>query len=414
LVLRFFEFWKRLNSRVKVTLAAIGVQNWGQQLTLQYNQLYAIDLGATAVQLGFLNSITAAISAGVSIPVGWATEKYSAKRMLLLGLLFALVSSIIFSTAGSWWWLIPAFVVGSQLVRIGPLTDIIFFSSTDPSQRASLMGFSRVVWGVFNIFAPIFATFVVANFGGINARGIRPLYFLQVGLTIFALSFLWKFLEAREGSNRVEAFSFKKAGLVKSYRDFFEGEKWLQRFMILRIIMQFGINLAMPFVPLWMVSYNGADEYFLGVMGTVSVITALILQIPAGRLSDRLGRKKTYFILRPFCYLGTFLMVFTRTPEYLIIVGVLGAIAMAGAGGIGGVGFTPFITMFWEMVPHEKRGRWFGVEGVMGVATIPAAVLGGILWDRGFAMIVMLAPVVLEVLLVLPILSTIPETFKID
>ncbi|NIV15979.1 MAG: MFS transporter, partial [Aliifodinibius sp.] len=192
------------------------VQNWGQQLTVQYNQLYAIDLGATAVQLGFLNSITAAIGAGVSIPVGWATEKYSAKRMLLLGLLFALVSSIIFSTAGAWWWLIPAFLVGSQLIRIGPLTDIIFFSSTEPGQRASLMGFSRVVWGGLNIFAPIFAAFLVATFGGINARGIRPLYFVQVGLTLFALSFLWKFLEVGDSSNRVEG-SFKKAGLMKSY-----------------------------------------------------------------------------------------------------------------------------------------------------------------------------------------------------
>jgi hypothetical protein len=80
--------------------------------------------------------------------------------------------------------------------------------------------------------------------------------------------------------------------------------------------------------------------------------------------------------------------------------------------GIGGVSFTPFITMFWEMVPQEKRGRWFGIEGLMNVANIPAAILGGILWEQGFPLIVMLTPVVLEVLLVLPILSTIPETFK--
>lgn len=401
---------------MKVTLTAIGVQIWGQQLTLQYNQLYAIDLGATAVQLGFLNSITAAISAMVSIPVGWATERYSVKRMLLLGLTFALISSIIFSAARSWWWLVPAFIIGSQLVRIGPLTDIVFFSSTEPDQRARIMGISRVIWGVFNIFAPIFAAVVIATFGGINEKGIRPLYFLQTALTFFAISFLWKFLEGNNGStNQAKvSSSMNMSGLVKSYKEFFEGEKWLKRFMLLRIVMQFGANLAMPFVPLWMISNNGADEYILGLMGTISVITSLILQIPASRLSDRLGRKKAYFILRPFCYLGTLLMIFTKNPLYLIIVGILGAVATGRAGGVGGVGFTPFITMFWEMVPHEKRGRWFGIEGLMGVATIPAAILGGILWERGFAMIVMLTPVVFEVLLVLPILFTIPETYKVE
>jgi hypothetical protein len=60
------DFWKSLSKRVKVTLTAVGVYNWGQQLTAQYNQLYAIDLGTTAVQLGFLNSVTAAISALVA------------------------------------------------------------------------------------------------------------------------------------------------------------------------------------------------------------------------------------------------------------------------------------------------------------------------------------------------------------
>jgi hypothetical protein len=66
--------------------------------------------------------------------------------------------------------------------------------------------------------------------------------------------------------------------------------------------------------------------------------------------------------------------------------------------------------MFWEAVPREKRGRWFGVEGLMSLATIPASLLGGFLWQRGFMVEVLLAPVLLEVLVAMPILATIPDT----
>ena len=45
--------------------------------------------------------------------------------------------------------------------------------------------------------------------------------------------------------------------------------------------------------------------------------------------------------------------------------------ANAGGGGISQVSNTSFVTMFWESIQKEKRGRGFGVECVMGLSTIP-------------------------------------------
>jgi len=80
------------------------------------------------------------------------------------------------------------------------------------------------------------------------------------------------------------------------------------------------------------------------------------------------------------------------------------------SGGAGGVSFTPFITMHWEMVPGEKRGRWFGIEGLMSIMAIPATLLGGILWQYGFMTETLLLPIILEALFVIPILITVPDT----
>ena len=202
---------------------------------------------------------------------------------------------------------------------------------------------------------------------------------------------------------------------MEDYQAFFRGERWLKRWVLLRLVMQFGINLTLPFVPLWLVEVKGATPQMLGLMGTVGVLVSLLFQIPAGRLADRIGRKKVFSLLRPVVYLGTALLVVAPGPEYLVLVGLLGAIALGGGaggggGGLGSVGFTPFITMFWEMVPHEKRGRLFGVEGLLNISAIPASLVGGLLWERGLMVEVLLIPVLLELLVVLPLLASIPDT----
>ncbi len=401
-----------MDKRIKTTIIGTGVFSWGQRLTSQYNLLYASDLGANAVQLGLLSSIAGAVGSLASVPIGWITERYSVRRVLLLGYALGAIASIIYSIAGNWWMIIPAFILGGRLVRIMPLTDIIFVSATKPEERTSIMSLSRVIWGVINIFAPLIAGILVTYYGGINTNGIRPLYFIQLALAVFVLFYMYWSLEplpSRE--EKITHSSF--VNLFDDYRDFFEGERWLKRWVILRLVMMFGVNLASPFVPLWLVEKKGASPNVLGLMGTIGVIVALIFQIPAGMLADRIGRKRVYFLLRPLAYLGTTLLVLAPNPEYLVIVGFLGAIALGvgggGGGGLSSVGFTPFITMFWEMVPTEKRGRWFGIEGLLNITTIPASYIGGILWERGFMTEVLMIPVVLEILIVLPLFASIPE-----
>lgn len=407
----FRDFFKGLDRRVKVTIAGSGIQNWSQSLASQYNQLYAEGLGAGYVEIGSLNSIGAAITSIVSVPLGWIVERYGVKMVILLGLACSILSASIYALAGDWWILIPAIILSSISMRIiNPLTDVIFISCTQSDQSGTVMGLSRVVWGVLNVFAPMTAAIIVSNFGGINARGIRPLYIIQILLAALVFLFLASKLQPLQtnADQDGDRLGSGVSGMVQDFKELFKGEEGLKRWIVLRLIRQFGMSIAMPFTVLWMVNSKGADPYVLGVVGSAAAMVSTLLQIPAGRLADRIGRKKVFFLLRPLTYLGTILMILAPRPEYLVLVGLLGAVGMRG--GAGGVSFTPFITMHWEMVPEEKRGRWFGVEGLMGIATIPATILGGFLWQYGFMREVLLIPIALEVLVVIPLLMTIPDT----
>ncbi len=122
---------KNLDKRFKVVLAAIGIYNGANSLTLNYNQLYTVALGANPIELSSLNSVGSVISSAVSIPAGWLIDKYGVKRILVAGLALCAVVSVLYGCAISWLTLLPAVILqqlGFKLIM--PLADIIFISTS--------------------------------------------------------------------------------------------------------------------------------------------------------------------------------------------------------------------------------------------------------------------------------------------
>ena len=139
--------------------------------------------------------------------------------------------------------------------------------------------------------------------------------------------------------------------------------------------------------------------------------SAIGLQAPAGRLADKLGRKKVFFMLDVFYCLGIIVLIVAPSPEYLVLYGVLGS----GLGGIGGVSFTPLITMWWESFPTKNRGKIYGLEGIiLSSSRIPLTLLGGFMWDQGLKAQIFLMSLLAEFLVVVPLIYSIPETLKQD
>ncbi len=416
----FSNFFRKLDRRIKVLYAFIGVHVGHQQLSLQYNQLYATALGANPVELGTLNSISSVAASVMSIPSGWLADRYGAKVTLLIGLSFTVAVSIIYGFAGNWLMLIPAILLygaGSGLIL--PYVDILLINYGKAENRGVTISLSRTLWAIPSIFAPLLAAAIVDHFGGLTVEGaaesIRPLYYIQIVFAILVCISIARWLkEPASNSDEKSMINLESRGFIQDFRDLFKGEKWLGRYIILSTIRNIGMRTATAFVPLWMVNVKGADPFTLGTITAVGMMTYMLLQIPMGRLSDKIGRKKTFFLLRPFYFLASLLLVIAPNPNYLILVGILGGNVFGGSqGGIGGVSSIPFITMQHELVPAEKRGRWHGILTLFGILSFPASILGGIMWQYGLMKEVLLLPVILEILILFPILYTIPDTARL-
>jgi MFS family permease len=407
-------FFGALDRRIKVLFAFLGIHMWHRSLPTQYNQLYATSLGANPVELGSLEGIGSVASSLLSVPSGWIADRYGAKKVILMGLALTAVVAAIYGLADTWLALIPAILLSGACMRlVMPFVDVLFINYAQPAQRSMVMSLSRTLWAIPRIFTSLIAALIVTHFGGVNTTGIRPLYFIQLVMGAFVLLSiaLWLKPPPHASVKTTVVDTTETGGFIHDFREVFQGERWLKRWMIVMIIRNIGMRLSLPFTPLWIVNVKGADPYILGVMGTASTLMAILLQLPAGRLADKIGRKRAFYVFRPFAYLGTILLVLAPRPEYLVIVGLLGYIGLAGGGGgLGGVSFVPFITMNFEMVPEAKRGRWLGILGFFNILSFPASVLGGVLWQQGLMIEVLLLPIVLEVVIALPLLRTIPDT----
>jgi len=405
--------FREYDKRIKVVLISQGMYTFVMQFLAQYNVLFAQALGANGTDIGLITLISGLVLCLSSPYLGLAVERCPIKRMMILGLILDLTAMIIFILASDWRWLIPAFILYGQLVRQMPIADMVFVTFVKPGQRATLVAVSRIFWGGIAIFAPLLSAAVVTYCGGINVNGIRPLYYISVPILSVTLLILYMGLDESSisGSTEKGKSSHEKTSLLSEYRKFLKSESYLKHWIAIRFFRDSSLGLLMTFVPLWIVNIKGATAAMLGILSTLSTMSGLLVQIPVGRLADRFGRKKAFLFFTVFYCAGLFLLAFAPSPEYLILAGVLGAGGIIG-GGIGGAANTPLLTMWWESVPPESRGKLYGLEGIITAASRPLVIIGGILWDHDLAILIMLIPILVEIAIVVPLVCKIPETLK--
>ena len=75
--------------------------------------------------------------------------------------------------------------------------------------------------------------------------------------------------------------------------------------------------------------------------------------------------------------------------------------------------FGAWMTMSMEMVPREYRGRWTGFNSLFqNLIRVPAMLLGGYLYENVNPVLVFIIPIIVDALVRMPILATVPETLK--
>ncbi|MCW3979366.1 MAG: MFS transporter [Candidatus Bathyarchaeota archaeon] len=399
---RLRDFTRSQSRNYQVLLVRGVVTSFLSQLVQNFSNLYIVELGATPLQLSTVRALGSGVSALISIPVGWISDMVSIKRIMIVGMALQVVSIACYAFAQDWVWIIAAIVFGTVTMTLVFRTEGIFIAnSLTDGNRAFGYGMRSTIVQFFSIFAPTIGGLLVYFFGGISVEGIRPLYFVQLVGFIIISAYVSLRLEEEEVAEGVEV-----GELLGDYREMFRSGRYLGRFAFLQALGSITWGLSMPFPFVYAAEFKGADSLTIGYMGTCLVLVSMVLSIPMGTLADTRGRKFAIFLTRPFFWGSYLLLVFA--PEgaawMLMLAWCMRGVMMSSAA---------WQAMSMEMVPREFRGRWTGfVSLFQNLIRVPAMLLGGWLYESVDPALVFLIPVVVDALVRMPVLLTIPDTIN--
>ena len=402
LLAKFREFLSKQSKNYKVLLVrGIGAQSF-QQLVMNFNSLYIVELGASAFELSTVRAVGSVVSAAISLPVGWLSDVYSIKKIMTLGMIIQILSVAFYAFALDWRWIIAAVVCATlTMTLVFRIENIILANSLADHNRARGYGTRETIMRVFSVFAPTIGGLIVHLFGGISVEGIRPLYYIQlVGFSAVSLFVIWKLDDIDVDRNE------RRNNFLEEYREMFNSGKNLKMFAILQSMGSITWGLSMPFPFVYAADFKGADAILVGYMGTSFGLIAMLLAIPMGIWADKRGRKFTIFLTRPFFY-ASYILLILAPPQaswVLLLAWSCRGVMMSSRS---------WMTMSMEMVPQKFRGRWTGFLSLLSNAIrVPAMLLGGYLYESGNPELVFIIPVLVDLFVRMPMLTRIPETMK--
>ena len=377
-------------------------------LSIQYNSIYATLLGANPVQLGSLESVGNAMGALAALPAGWFIDYYSLKKVFLLGTVMLAASRLLYFVAPHWAWLYAAIILYYLGMRITCTSCTVTCAEELPNEeRATGRGLCRTLSSFVAIVAPLLGAWIISLSGGMGVRGIRPLY----GVQLLVFGGIFVLLLTRLSGSRTCGASGEGRQIFSGFVQVFQHGPDVVRLVLVMGLMELPWTITQPFMPLYAHQFKGADEFMLGGISMAITVVPMLASIPLGRLADRYGRKKLLFAIAPLAYAANLCLVFAPPSGvgaslFLLLHGVLF--------GLNSISMALASAMTAEIMPKEQMGRWIGIVSLFrGLLSIPAPLLGGLIWEHVGPQHVFFAAIAIDAFLRLPLLASVRETLHL-
>jgi MFS family permease len=326
-------------------------------------------LGVQTSIIGVIEGFAETTSSLLKIFSGWLSDKLRARKWLAVsGYALSAIVKPLFYFATTW-----EMVAGARWadrvgkgIRTAP-RDALVADSIDAKQRGLAFGFNRAADTAGAMLGILIALGVVwfaqAGTVALHESTFRTLVLISIApafLAVLALALLARDVPI-QGERAMPKFAFKSLG---------------KPFMILMLIVCFFElgNSSDAFLVL------RAQNLGMNVVGVLAMLVAFnfvytLLSIPAGALSDRIGRRGIIiggWLMYAIVYLGFALAdnawhVFALYAVYGIYYGVAYGTTKA---------------LVADMVAPELRGTAYGTyNAVLSIIGLPASVIAGVLWQ---------------------------------
>ena len=340
-----------------------------RRMVLSYASLYILALGGSSREIGLINSLRP-LAGLIIFPIsGHLTDRSGRVRIIVLADVLNALTMFFYALAQDWRWLAACALLQGLMVFSFPPTSAILADSLSPENRGLGIAAMNTVSNAVAMFSPYVAGALLVWLG--DERGMRLLYALMGLQYLFTAALVYAKMEETstpqtqtQGLNPVKVLKEAYLGAPRLLMD------------LSPTVLALGLVVLMGFIsnavssPFWVVYVTeevGLSKLEWGLVLLLESVAKVVLTIPAGILTDRVGRWKVLLAATTIGLVSLPSLIFSKNLYHVLLVR-LGA-ALSGA-----LFVTSSAALMADYIPREMRGR---VMAALGRGSLLVGAAGG-------------------------------------
>ena len=343
--------------------AAMLLMALAENLWKKFLPKYLEALGAPIRAIGAYGSLSDLVDGLYQYPGGWLGDHLGRRNALTLFVVAALCGYAIYASA-TWW---PVALIGILFAAAwtsmaSPTLFAVVGDALPREQRTLGFTVQAILRRAPVAVAPVIGGIVIAREGIVG--GMRILFIIAIGVALVTL-----FAVRRIDLPRIASAPTRIGGVWAAMPPQL---RWL---LASDIFIRTCEGMAEVFLVIYVTSVIGLSTPQFGILVSVQAVTSMLVYLPAAKIADRIGRKP--FVIATFLCFAAFPLAVAYATTFAT------AVLAFAIGGLREIGEPSRKALIVDFAHPMLRGRTVGLYYLIRSAAIaPAAIVGGILWER--------------------------------
>ena len=305
--------------------------------------LFFVEAGADPVQLGLLMAVPSLVSVLTRVPSSALSRRLGRWRMMLFSLVVSLVSTALIAFVYDPVMFFPLVSLAALSWAIYSPIAVEFVSDlSTPSTRGSTMGLYFTSIGAALFVGPLISS-VLTVF-----MDLRQLFLFTALIPLVALLVFLAVTRPGEIDFDTQGEDGRDTGSSGGSLSRIFKTKGFTALCIARIAYAMSMGVFSTAYPVYAEAGLGFSASAISILFSFRGITNVLVRMPAGRLSDRIGRRKPFIAAYTLAILIFTLLAYVRSFGLLIVVMALYGIAW-------GMRVAPSTALASESVADDDR-----------------------------------------------------------